>query len=245
MENKILIVLTLAFVFASCLDDDGYENYYYSLGVYDSTGDGIADFQVNLDNGSVLIPVEISGNLKKYDDEARVIVYYTMLNDDSGSNDTLMINSKIHQIEEVLTKDVIVLTDEISDSIGNDPIYVHEEDIWISKNFLNVYFYYYWYNQVHYVNMIKYPNDSVDDEGRLLLEFRHNSNNDPYDYTNDGLVCFDMNSLQRPGIDSLPFVVKIIDYEGDSMFWKDTYYFNESIGFSKNVEIQNNGSLIK
>ncbi len=245
MKNKILILLTFALAFACSLDEDGYENNYYSLGVYESTGDGITDFQVNLDNGNVLIPIEISDYLLKYNNGARVIVYYSMLNDDSELNENRMINSAIHQIEEVLTKGVIVLTNEISDSIGNDPIHVYKDDIWISNNFLNIFFSYYGYNQTHYLNMIKYPNDSLDDEGRLILEFRHNNNDDFYNYEYDGLVSFDMTSLQTPGIDSLPLVVKVIDYEGDSIFWKDTYHFSKIIGISKNVEFQNKNSLIK
>lgn len=246
MKNGILFVLTLTLVFACTLDDDGYENYYYSLGVYESTGDRIADFQINLDNGNVLIPAEISENLLKYDNDQRIIVYYTILDDGSSeSSDNQMINAAIHEMEEILTKGVIELTEEISDSIGNDPIHVHEEDIWISNNFLNIYFSYLGYNQTHYVNMIKYPNDSLDNEGRLVLEFRHNDNNDYYDYEYQGLVSFNMNSLQTAGVDSLPLVVKVMDYDGDSIFWKATYYFDEIIGFSKNLEIKSRSSNIK
>jgi hypothetical protein len=39
--------------------------------------------------------------------------------------------------------------------------------------------------------------------------------------------------------------VKFVDYDGDSLIWKDTFYFDDFIGYDKNVEIKNIGSLIK
>ena len=138
-----------------------------------------------------------------------------------------------------------MLTDEVADSIGNNRIHVHEKDIWISNNFLNIYFSYYGGNQVHYLNMIKHPNDSVDVDGRLVMEFRHNDNGDSYSYPYDGIVSFDMNSLYKSGMDSLPFVVNVKDWYGDTLVWKETYYYNQLNETGKKVEIQNLGKNIE
>lgn len=245
MKKSILFILVLTIVFACSKDQDKYEIYYKSLGVYEITGDGDADFRINLDNGSILIPGEIAGDLNKYDDGERVITYYSKLTEPDQPEEGQELNSAIHYINDILTKDVISITEENADSLGNDAIHVHEEDIWISNNFLNIYFSYFGANQVHFINMVKYPNDSVDAEGRLMMEFRHNSNNDYPSYAYDGLVSFDMNSLYEEGIDSLPIVVRVIDYYNDTLNWKDTYHFNSIGDSSKLVEVKNPGLGIK
>jgi hypothetical protein len=242
MKKIFLFVAVLSLVFACSKYENNYKNYQKSLGVYEITGEDAIDFQINLDNGNVVIPAETSGYQSEYDDGDRVIVYYSKHSDETDSIDEQVINSEIHQIDKILTKEVITLTDEIADSIGNNAIHVHGEHIWISKNFLNIYFSYYGGSQTHYVNMIKYPNDSLDDDGRMVLEFRHNNNNDYLNYVYDGLVSFDMNSLQKHDIDSLPIVVKVIDYYGEPLVWRETYYFNQTSESSKIVTIQNSGS---
>jgi hypothetical protein len=235
----------MALLIACNKNEDKYDNYLKSLGIYEKTGDGATDFQINLDNGNIVVPESTSGDLITYNDGDRVIVYYSSLSELPETNDGQEIQSVVHYINDILTKDVITISSEISDSIGNDAIHVHEEDIWISNNFLNIYFSYLGYNRVHYLNLIKNPNDSVDVDGRLILEFRHNDNNDYPSYAYDGLVSFDMNSLQQPGIDSLPLVVKVFDLYSDTIFWKDTYHFESENESSKMVEIQSTDILIQ
>lgn len=246
MKKSFLFVFALALLFAcNKNEEDSYDNYLKSLGIYEKTGEGATDFQVNLDNGNIVVPEVTSGDLVTFSDGDRVIVYYSNLSELPETNDGQEINSAVHYIEDILTKDVITITSEISDSIGNDAIHVHEDDIWISKNFLNIYFSYLGNSRVHYLNMIKYPNDSLDTDGRLIMELRHNDNNDYPAYAYDGLVSFDMNSLQQPGIDSLPVLVKVFDLYGDTVYWRDTYFFNSSSASSKMVEIQNQGTLTR
>lgn len=244
MKKQFLFLLAIALILACSKDEDEYDNYKLNLGIYENTGDGETDFQVNLDNGDIVVPGKVSSDLFKFNDGERVLVYYTPLENDSES-DNQTINSAIHYVEEILTKGIITLTDDITDSIGNTPIHVHEEDIWFSKHYLNIYFSYYGYDRTHYLNMIKYENDSVDDEGRLFLEFRHNDNGDYYSYAYDGLVSFDMNSLHTVGSDSLPITVKVEDFDGEVLLWKGTYYFDETAAENKMIEFQNKSSLVR
>ncbi len=245
MKNYFLYLAAVTLLFACSKNDFEYDNYHNRLGVYEKTGEGREDFQVNLDDGDVVIPTEISGNIGEYNDGDRVIVYYSWLSDGSDLDNDSVIHSAVHGIDKVLTKDVITLTEEISDSIGNNTIHVHEKDIWISNNFLNIYFSYYGRDQVHYLNMIKYPNDSLDADGRLVMEFRHNNNGDSFSYPYDGLVSFDMNSLYKQGIDSLSIAVKVDDFYDGSFIWTDTYYFNQMSESSKRIEFQNSSEFIR
>lgn len=245
MKKSFFFVLLLALAFACNKNDDNYTYYIKSLGIYEKTGDAATDFQINLDNGNILIPERVADNLVRFNNGDRVIVYYSSLSELPDTYDGEEIKSEVHYINDILTKDVITISPEISDSIGNDAIHVHKEDIWISKNYLNIYFSYLGHSRIHYLNMIKYPNDSLDADGRLLLEFRHNDNNDYPSYAYDGLVSFDMNSLQLPGIDSLPLVVKVSDIYGQTIYWKDTYHFENNNESSKRIEIQNTDFLIQ
>lgn len=245
MKKNALFILAAVLLFACNKDEDGYDNYHQRLGIYELTGEGTTDFQVNLDDGNVLIPTETSGNFSGFENGERVLALYSTITSTTNTDGNELINSGIHLLESVLTKNVITLTDEIADSIGNNTIHVHEEDIWFSKNYLNVYFSYYGRDKIHYLNMIKYPNDSLDADGRLVLELRHNSNDDLQSYAYDGFVSFDMNSLKQPGVDSIPIVVKVLDYYEDSVFWKDTYYFEENTLSTKMVDVENLNFLIK
>lgn len=243
--KKIALFLLGAAMLYSCSKDNGYDNYHRKLGIYEIEDAESGSYQIILDNGDVLLSEESSGNYSSYVDGDRIVVNYSKISSTSLEDGTEIINSAIHYIEKVLTKDVITLSNEIADSIGNNTIHVHEEDFWFSNNFLNVYFSYYGYNQVHYINLIKYENDSVDSDGRLILELRHNKNNDLPQYAYDGFASFDMNSLYQPGMDSIPIVVKVNDYYVGTVSWNSTYYFNTQHKSTKVVDTENLNILIK
>ena len=244
--KKFVWVISITVILFSCNKDEEktYPNYWKSLGVFESTGSGDTEYIINLDNGNVIVPKESNVYTDYYNTGDRVKVLYSIYSEqetDTNKN----YSAVVHDLRSVLTKDVITLTDDIADSINNDPIHVHEEDIWFSKNYLNIYFNYYGYQETHYINLIKFPNDSVDADGNLVLEFRHNGNNDYMTYVYDGIVSFDMNSLYQPSLDSLPIVVKVNDYDGDSLIWKGTYYFTEQEKSAKSVDISSKKALFK
>lgn len=240
MKNLLLFALLSALLISCNKDESSYDNYWQSLGIYELTGDGSTDFQILLDNGNTVVPVEITQNSYVPEDGDRVFIYFSIIQEISGDDGKITYNAAIHSIQGILTKDVITLTEENADSIGNDPIYVDSNDIWFTKNYLNIYFSYYANQQIHYVNLIKYPNDSIQSDGRLILEFRHNANSDEIYYLYNDMVAFDMNSLYKDGVDSIPFLVKVIDYNSDTLEWENTYYFDNPPTSSK---IINSSSL--
>ena len=219
--KKIILALIAGVVLISCEKEEGYNNYSSRLGTFEETGEGSKDYHIILDNGTTLVPFENSTSKGNFSPNERVIAFYSKVSEDSDGE---LINAAIHSIDDVLTKDVVTLTGENQDSIGNNTIHIHEEDIWISNNYLNFYFSYLGYNKTHYVNLIKYPNDSINDEDRLILEFRHNNNDDFQNYEYTGIVSFDLNSLPQTSSDSVTFVVKIQDYFAGEVYWNGTYY---------------------
>lgn len=239
MKKRMLFLLVIAVVFACNKDEDRYDNYRKSLGVLEIINEESNEFQINLDNGNILIPDGSYGDLSDYVNDDRVFAYYSEISSITEPDGNKLITTSIHFLDNILTKNVIVITDENADSIGNNRIHVHEEDIWLSQNFLNIYFSFYGGSTTHFLNLVKYPNDSTDADGRLILELRHNANNDHNGYAYDGLVSFNMNSLQQPNVDSLPFVVKVYDYYEDYILWKGTYYFDKQVISTRIIEDQN------
>lgn len=244
--KKILLIAIAAILLVSCnTKDERYDNYWTSLGVYETTKDNALGFQIALDNGNYVIPKEITDGAHSLEDGTRVVIYYSIINEEAGANENLIISAALHQIDDVLTKNVIEISEEIADSIGNDPIHVHSEDIWISNNYLNIYFSYYGGGRIHYINMIKFPNDSTDAEGNLILEFRHNNNGDYPSHAYDGFVSFDLNNLQSLEVDTLPIVVRVTDYDGYELEWKDTYNFNSPNNASRIMNYENSKEYIE
>jgi hypothetical protein len=119
----------------------------------------------------------------------------------------------VYEVTKVLFKPVIELTEQITDSIGNDPLIIR--DVWIAKNYLNLNFSYYGNNQVHLINLTRAPGTITNDT--IAVELRHNNKDDSPAYTVNGFVTFDIESLQlspTEEVDSVIIRFKAKEYEG-------------------------------
>ncbi|HAZ04697.1 MAG TPA: hypothetical protein DCY97_21400 [Marinilabiliales bacterium] len=215
-----LFTLSLGFAFTSCNSDDDSVTYWYNYGTYIETMSNNQGFVVELDSGDTLVPSQIDYLADELEDSSRVMAYFSI---DSETEN--VIHSGYLELYRVLTKDIIQLTEENQDSIGNDGVSVNENTIWLTEYHLNVVFSYYGGSITHYINLVKPIQDTVDDEGRLILELRHNNNNDPSYNVLTGVVSFDMRSLYQPGMDSVNFLFKSTDYYDVDFTWEGTYYF--------------------
>jgi hypothetical protein len=225
MKKLIFSFIAVAILAACSNDDEGYDNYRQGIGMFEVMGEGTGEYQIKLDDGDLVVPNEHVAAPGDFAEGDRVLVLYSSINEEAGEGEITIFKSDIHDIDPVLTKGVIDITEAIADSIGNDPIHVHKEDIWFGSNYLNLSYAYLGAEKVHYLNMVKFENDSVDANGNLILELRHNANDDYLAYEYRGIVSFDMNSLYKDGMDSIPVVVKIADYDGDTLEWVSTYHF--------------------
>ena len=233
--KKILALLFtgLLFVFTSCNDDDGYSlnDVWIGFGIVQSTD----SYSILMDNGDVLIPVAFgnyeyqgehrdSTHNRKIEKGDRVLVNYTVLDDKLDSdNEIEAYYVKINGIEEVLMKGIMEITSANQDSIGNDPIVVKEH--WVTNNLLNVQIRYWGYNKIHYINLVKKPGKLTAASQPVELELRHNANDDKELIPYSGFVSFKLDTLQVPGLDSIQFKVKSIDYDGKTNEFTGVYKY--------------------
>jgi len=206
-------VILVSLIFVGCSKEDNTE-YFSVLGTVVKTNDSTV---VVSDEDERLL-VKNSGSLSSINNNERVIVYFSILDQSLPAGIDYVI--EIFNISKVLFKPVLVLTEEIADSIGSDPMTVR--DIWLAKDYLNLNFEYYGQNELHYINLIRFPGEISTDT--IELELRHNNNDDAASVLMNGFVSFDLESLKNPG-DSVVLHVKAQEYNSHVYDKYFTYKF--------------------
>jgi hypothetical protein len=216
MKKIVLgVLVVIAMVFTSCLDDDGdysLGDMWVGFGVL--TGDEPGSYNMVMDNGDKLVPVASNspGWQNRFDSGDRVLVNYTILDDDTtGTQDLYYV--KVNEIDDILMKGIMELTPENADSIGNDPIIV--EEYWMTDSLLSFKLKYWGgYGKVHYLNLVREEGDLSAGDQPFQLELRHNANDDQKEIQYTAFVSFSLNSLRLPELDSVSFEFSSTDYEG-------------------------------
>lgn len=216
--KKYMIPLFLAlsaYILTNCSKEEDVV-YYTSLGIisidYDSTIIYTDDNQRLLvsDPNSVL-PAILSGN--------RVFVTFTLTNQQLPTGIDGVID--IYYIEKINVKQVVELTPEIADSIGNDPLTISS---WLlARDFLNVNVQVFGGEKAHYVNLIRSPGAIPVDT--INLEIRHNNNSDPGQIALNGFLSFDLVSLQNDVADSVVLCIKAKEFGGTTFKQYLTYKY--------------------
>ena len=232
MKRILLGVLTgFLLILAGCLDDDGYSlgDQWIGFGVIQN----VDNLRVKMDNGDLLKPVSYS-NSAYYNFETRdgldvgdrVFLNFTILDDSvDDSTDVTTYFVTLNSLEEVLLKQIMDITPEKEDSIGNDPIIV--KDTWIANNMLNFKLKYWGRYETHFINLVKQPGVLTTDDQPFQLELRHNSNDDQEAIPYTTYVSFHLDSLMVTGLDSVRFDVTCEDYEGEPFLFEGTYVYDE------------------
>ncbi len=223
--NTALSLLVAVLVFTGCMKDVDSSYYYASYGTYVAlTGE---DYQVNLDDGTTLIPISTEYISSEVEDGDRVAVVFGDY--EVSAADESLIEAEVIQITELLTKDIIQLTTANQDSIGDDPVDL--VTCWLTDEHINVSFYYWGYNTYisHYINLVKPIKNPIDSLGRQILELRQNENGDYRYYEYTGVACFRVDSILEEGQDTVVFVIKTTDYDGEAQEWVDTFVVNNNI----------------
>ncbi len=192
-------VLTLflgSFLEACSLNDDD------NFGTVNVDGEAVAtilpveddekDFYFLLDGGQKLYPSDKRGIAGNYDWKKgqRVHILFNLLEQKIPGYEY---NGQIVYLFNILTKDVIPLTEDTADSIGDDRIDI-TAGVFGNKH-LNIYFRFRGTenpNKVHMVNLVRNETkEGITEEGDfLVLEFRHNAYNDYQSKTLEGNVSF-------------------------------------------------------
>jgi len=207
-------LILVSLVFIGCSTDENTE-YYSVLGTVAKSNDSV--IVVSDDDERLL--VNNSGSLSSINDNERIILYFTLIEEPLPSGVDYIID--VYNFTKVLFKPVIELTDQIADSIGNDPMTVR--DIWLAKDYLNLNFEFYGNDEVHYINLTRNPGEIPTDT--INLEVRHNDNDDPYNYLRNGFVTFDLESLRNEVKDSVVLHIKAKGYNSTYYDKSFTYKF--------------------
>jgi len=228
--------------FTSCdLDDDGYSLGKFWLGLATVHPEGDGAFSLVLDDGTKLWIA--ASNVYNYHpvEGQRALVDYTILGESDGHFDYYV---KLNGIKDILTKGVIDLTPENADSIGHDAIKILK--IWVGDNYLNINFGYNVGSEgvVHYINLVNNTSDNDPVDGRIPLEFRHNSNNDAQKYGATGYVAFDLRPYMEEGKESVDFLIKVKDFSNENKEYKITYKYKDS-SLTINEELDSNFDATK
>lgn len=227
--KKLIFYLSVVFMFsflAGCDflddDDDGYSlnDAWIGFGLVEK--DTVSDvFSIELDNGTVLFPVTNSGWNSQVSDNQRVLVNFTILDEKKDSINTDQYIVRINSLRNILFKGILELTPAIEDSIGNDPI--HVKDHWLKDNMLNFELQYRGGSKLHFINLVRQPDSTATEP--VILELRHNANDDPDMVNMSAVVTFDLSSLKVEGKDSVSFRVIAKDYQGVDFGYNGVYKY--------------------
>lgn len=210
-----LVIAAMLIGFTGCNDDDGYSlgDIWIGFGVMMVDGES---YSIVMDNDDILSPVASNyapGWYNHFENGDRVWVNYTVLDEELNNDGTVkQYYVKVNEIDDILMKGILDITDENADSIGNDPIIVQE--YWITDSLLNFKLKYWGYNKTHYLNLVKQPGNLTEDNQPIELELRHNANDDDESVPYTAFVSFSLNDLRVEGLDSIQFQFTSTDYDG-------------------------------
>lgn len=225
MKRTLLIVSTLMLLFTACnQDEDGYSlgDIWLSLGMLDTSKSLGYDFVVYCDNGDTLLPASNAVPYFDFSEYERILVNYTIL-DEAGESDKKFY-VRINNLHPVLFKDVIELTPENTDSLGNDPVEITAQ--WIGGGFLNIEFRYFGTGSItHYINLAYERDTSGQINHPVELLMLHNDNNDSERHVLKGLVSFRLDSLLNDESSQLNYLIKATDFNGEEQSFTGTYNY--------------------
>ena len=204
----IALILIAMLAFTTSCDNSGHSLNTFRIDIATVQPVGQNSFTLLLDNGKLLWPAASAVRYFPRENQ-RVIVNYTILSDRHGEFDHLI---RINDIWNVLTKQVIELTAENADSIGNDPVRINQ--MWVGGDFLNVSFVFNWGGvRPHAINLVK--NTTISQVSDVIhLEFRHNSFGSTSTQGREGLVSFDLRPFRTEEKDEVRFSVKVNEPTG-------------------------------
>ena len=226
--KKLVLLSVIAVLFSllqGCdMHDDGYSmnDAWVGFGlVHEDSEAGV--FYISMDDGEVLFPLTNDYLWHKVKNNDRVLVNFTILGNKKNENHDEHYYVKINSLRKILYKGIIDITPAKEDSIGNDPILV--KDKWIKGNMLNFELKYYGGSKIHYINLVKKPGVINPGDGPVLLELRHNNNDDHEQFLLSAIVTFDLSTLKVPGKSSTSFKVTAKGFDDKKFEYTGEYKY--------------------
>jgi hypothetical protein len=146
------------------------------------------EFYFLSDKGNKIYPSNLRNLNYEAVDGQRVIAYFDEVTEAAEAYDYV---AKVVYIENILTKDIIPISEATQDSIGDDP--AEFLSYWLTEDYLTIEFVI-WGDQhsgvSHLINLVEDPTKNNAEDTYLNLEFRHNMNGDHPRQQLQGLVSF-------------------------------------------------------
>lgn len=190
----VTMILTLVPFLQSCLDDNDVDYSDFTIATLRQIED-TDDYYFGLDSGKKMYPGDDSA-IRNYPivDGKRVFVWFHQFEEKIPGYDY---NIQVVRMDSVLTKDIIPLTEETADSIGDNRINMIYH--WVAQGYLTMEFQYYGTrnpNKKHMLNLVyDESKELIDEEGYINLEFRHNAYEDNGGSLGEGIVSFKLDKI--------------------------------------------------
>lgn len=217
----LAVVLTLSPFLQSCLDVDDESslndrNYpWLAFSTIRTIEDVKQGYYFALDDNTKLYPGDTTA-IHNYllIDGQRAFVHFDYLKEPHEGYDS---NIKVGRITNILTKEIVELTEENKEKIGDDKINVKR--YWIAQGYLNIEFQYFGTqdtNKKHFINLVQNTLSSEnEEEGYISLEFRHNAEGDYPAHIGDGYVSFKLDKIKEQMEDTKGLKIRVNTiYEG-------------------------------
>lgn len=189
------ICLAVMPVLQSCDDDDGYSLGDFTPPLWATVRVTGNAFYLDCDVWGKLWPVNIDMDWYEPVDGQRVLTMFNPLSDKYGEYDHAV---KLLRLQDVLTKEVEVLTPENEEEFGNDPVRIYHGDIGISGGYMNIIFLQNLpSNTKHRISLVR-PQDDAElyaEDGYIHLELRYNNYDDLTGLRAYGAVSYNLSSL--------------------------------------------------
>ena len=220
-----LIMLLSSVILQSCKDDDD-DVYYYNSYAY-AIGDMVVKEgespYLQLDSKKTMLPSNTSIPSFFLEDGRRVVINFSLLQENYMGYDYYV---AINDIDTVLVKNIIPITPETADSIGNDPVNII--DMWTSD-----------------VNVVRdfSLSNNPDKDNYMQLEFRHNMEDDPkIDRRLWGVASFRLKDLAPQESNLSGLKIKVNTFGGEKTY--NLKYDKEKSLNTNSEKIQENSSFI-
>ena len=238
----LIIFITSTIMLQSCKDDD--DVYYYNAYAY-AIGNMVVNDEespyLQLDSKKTMLPANTSIPSYFLENGRRVIVNFSLLQENYMGYDYYI---AINDIDTVLVKNIIPITPETADSIGNDPVNIL--DMWTSDEYLTIQFEMKGAgNKKHMVNVVRdfSLSENPDKDNYMQLEFRHNVEDDPQiDRHLWGIASFRLKDLAPQTSNLSGLKIKVNTFRGEKTY--NLKYDNENKLSTNSLEIPQDKSII-
>lgn len=213
------IILTISLIFTSCLKDEDYVQFYVEIG--NLVGDSISSYKIETDSYNILTPQNfINSSGFKFEDNARVIVQYSVIN---SNHETKEYDVKVNAIENLFEKNVVFIEEDGIDTLKKDPIVM--TGAWIGKNYLNIEYNFRSSGRIdkpHYFDLA-YVASKQNVENHIALDLIHNAQDDSYGpYYTRVIMTVALDDLKVSEQDSINIWLRVNDelYDANTITYK-------------------------